>query len=179
MVGEKAFGKVAIGNARAWLIGRTPVFWLTLSALSCVGLFLTWFWGAWSGGLDVAETCALLRGQKYDDAYRAEHWREPSRFFPLHNKCNASYDLVPAWVNPTLVLLALLAVGSLITGVSLLIVAVSRTISRYRARYRARGEAPSGDRHHDRSDDGDHDHDRSGDRDQDHDRSGDRPTPLL
>ncbi|MFD9392488.1 hypothetical protein ACFWBB_17770 [Streptomyces sp. NPDC060000] len=113
---------------------RTPVHWLTLSALSCVGLFLTWFWGAWSGGLDVAETCTLLEGQKFDDDYRAEHWREPSQVFPLHNKCNASYDLVPAWVNPTLVLLALLAVGSLIIGVGLLIVALSRTVARYRAR---------------------------------------------
>ncbi|MER5192973.1 hypothetical protein ACWD3J_04095 [Streptomyces sp. NPDC002755] len=112
---------------------RTPVFWLTLSALSCVGLFLTWFWGAWSGGLDVAETCALLKGQKYDDAYRTEHWREPSQVFPLHNKCNASYDLVPAWINPTLVVLALLAVGSLIAGVCLLTAAALRAITRYRS----------------------------------------------
>lgn len=134
MVGERASGKtvseatvsgetvsgkaaVAVANARAWSVRRTPVFWLTLSVLSCVGGFLTWFWGAWSGGLDVAETCALLKGQKYDDAYRAEHWREPSQLFPLHNKCNASYDLVPAWVNPMLVLLAFLAVVSLIAAV--------------------------------------------------------------
>ncbi|WP_326754579.1 hypothetical protein OIE73_25330 [Streptomyces hirsutus] len=25
------------------------------------------------------------------------------RLFPLHNKCNAEYDLVPAWVNPAIV----------------------------------------------------------------------------
>ncbi|MFF1441871.1 hypothetical protein [Streptomyces sp. NPDC058295] len=118
-------GKTVFGNTRAWLMRRTPVFWLTLSALSCVGSFLTWLWGAWSGGLDVAETCTLLKGQKYDDAYRTEHWREPSQFFPLHNKCNASYDLVPFWVNPMLVLLALLAVGCLIA-------AVLRTIAYFR-----------------------------------------------
>ncbi|MCX5370292.1 hypothetical protein [Streptomyces sp. NBC_00103] len=129
MAGERVSGKtvseqtvsgkaaVVVANTRAWFVRRTPVFWLTLSVLSCVGLFLTWFWGAWSGGLDVAETCALLKGQKYDDAYRAEHWREPSRVFPLHNKCNASYDLVPAWVNPMLVLLAFLAVAGLIAAV--------------------------------------------------------------
>ncbi|MDR6973565.1 hypothetical protein J2X68_000234 [Streptomyces sp. 3330] len=115
-----------MGDTRAWLTRRTPVHWLTLSALSCVGLFLTWFWGAWSGGLDVAETCTLLKGQKFDDAYRTEHWREPSRLFPLHNKCNASYDLVPFWINPTLVLLALLAVGSLVAAVWTTVVRLRR-----------------------------------------------------
>ncbi|WP_314225554.1 hypothetical protein [Streptomyces zaehneri] len=130
--GKKVFGKAAVENTRAWLMGRTPVYWLTLSALSCVGLFLTWFWGAWSGGLDVAETCALLKGQKYDDAYRAEHWREPSQFFPLHNKCNASYDLVPVWVNPMLVLLALVAAGSLIAAVWATAVRLRRLWQRWR-----------------------------------------------
>lgn len=130
MVGKKVFGKTAVesmraANARAWFMRRTPFLWLAVSALSCVGLCLTWFWGAWSGGLDVAETCTLLRGQKYDDTYRAEHWREPSQFFPLHNKCNASYDLVPFWVNPMLVLLAFLVVGCLIA-------AALRTIAYFR-----------------------------------------------
>ncbi|MET7655509.1 hypothetical protein [Streptomyces sp. NPDC005486] len=105
---------------------RSPLFWLMLSGLSYVGLFLTWIWGAWSGGLDVAETCTLLRGQKFDDAYRAEHWREPSQAFPLHNKCNASYDLVPAWINPALVLFFAVAVGSLLVAVWTTVVRVRR-----------------------------------------------------
>ncbi|MEU9432273.1 hypothetical protein [Streptomyces sp. NPDC048252] len=123
---------VVVVNTRAWFVRRTPVFWLTLSVLSCVGLFLTWFWGAWSGGLDVAETCALREGQNYDDAYRKEHWREPSQLFPLHNKCNASYDLVPAWVNPMLVLLALLAVAGLIAAVWATVVRLRRLWQRCR-----------------------------------------------
>ncbi|MFF1544289.1 hypothetical protein [Streptomyces sp. NPDC058291] len=119
-----------------------PFHWLTLSALSCGALFVTWLWGAWSGGLDVAETCTLREGQEYDDVYRAEHWREPSQVFPLHNRCNASYDLVPAWVNPTLVLLALLAAGSLVIGVNLLVVVLWRTFGGRRGRSGGRPKPP-------------------------------------
>lgn len=105
---------------------RKPSLWVLLSVLSCACVPLVWFWGAFSGGLDVRETCELLEGQVYDDAYRAEHYREPGRLFPLHNKCNASYDLVPLWVNPTLVCLAIVAVGSVIAAVVL-------TVARYRS----------------------------------------------
>ncbi|GGJ13176.1 hypothetical protein [Streptomyces brasiliensis] len=87
-----------------------PVWWFFPSfVLAAVGFF-TWIIGAFSGGLDVGESCAL-RGIRYDDAYRAEHWREPSRWFPLHNRCNADHDLVPAFVNPTLVAVAVLLLG--------------------------------------------------------------------
>ncbi|MFJ1805317.1 MULTISPECIES: hypothetical protein [unclassified Streptomyces] len=127
-------GNTRVRNARVWLVRRTPLFWLMLSGLSYVGLFITWFWGVWSGGLDVAETCTLLRGQKYDYAYRAEHWREPTRAFPLHNKCNASYDLVPAWINPALVLFAAIAVGSLLAAVCTTVVWVRRFWRRRRDR---------------------------------------------
>lgn len=98
---------------RRW---RKPHLWLLLSVASCVGGFVIWCWGVFSGGLDAQETCEILRGQVYDDGYREEHWREPSRVFPLHNKCNASYDLVAAWINPTLVCLAVTAVGCLIAA---------------------------------------------------------------
>lgn len=128
------------GNAGARFMGRRPVHWLALWALSSVALFLTWLWGVWSGGLDVAETCTLLKGQTYDADYRRDHYREPSQIFPLHNRCNASYDLVPAWINPALVLLALVAVGSLIIGVNLLVVSLARTVARRRARS---GERPA------------------------------------
>ncbi|QJT01378.1 hypothetical protein G9272_14485 [Streptomyces asoensis] len=113
------------GNAVRGLKRRKPSFWLAVSVLACGGTFFTWFWGAFSGGLDVRETCVLIKGQVYDGSYRTEHWREPSQLFPLHNKCNASYDLVPFWINPMLVLLALLAVGCLIA-------AVVSAVARYR-----------------------------------------------
>lgn len=41
---------------------------------------------------------------------------------PLHDKCNATYDLVPAWVNPALVILPLLAAICLGLAVRLAVV---------------------------------------------------------
>lgn len=85
--------------------------WWVFPAVVLVGLgCATWFVGAFSGGLDAREACAE-RGVRYDDAYRTAHWREPSAWFPLHNKCHAGYDLVPAFVNPTLVAVAVLLLG--------------------------------------------------------------------
>ncbi|MDX3800614.1 hypothetical protein [Streptomyces sp. AK04-3B] len=112
-----------------------PVRWLLLCVLACVVTFIVWLCGIFSGGLDVGETCAL-RGQTYDDVYRSEHWREPSRFFPLHDKCNASYDLVPVWINPALVLFALVAAGSLLA-------ACWTTFVRVRRSWRRRRTAPA------------------------------------
>ncbi len=100
--------KTASGlRSRMW---ERPGWWffpaVVLTAVGCV----TWFIGIFAGGLDVEETCEQ-RGVRYDDAYRTEHWREPSRWFPLHNRCNADHDLVPAFVNPTLVAVAVLLLG--------------------------------------------------------------------
>ncbi|MFB7373173.1 hypothetical protein ACFC0D_25375 [Streptomyces sp. NPDC056222] len=98
-------------------VRRGPTLWLLLTAVCCCGLFLIFVMGASAGGLDVREACGLA-GQDYDEAYRAEHWQEPSRLFPLHNKCNASFDLVPAWINPTLVCLTVAAGACAITGMA-------------------------------------------------------------
>ncbi|MFG2571649.1 hypothetical protein [Streptomyces sp. NPDC048481] len=96
---------------------QRPLRWLLLSTLSCAAAFLTWLRGALVGGLDVGETCALYKGQPFDSAYRAGHLTESTRWFPLHNKCNASYDLVPAWINPTVASLTLAtAAGLLMTA---------------------------------------------------------------
>ncbi len=74
-------------------------------------LAIAFFVGIFAGGHEIDETCASA-GQPIDEQYRAEHWREPGRLFPLHNKCNADYDLVPAWVNPTIVIVTSLIVVS-------------------------------------------------------------------
>ncbi|MEJ3746749.1 hypothetical protein WEI85_26105 [Actinomycetes bacterium KLBMP 9797] len=89
---------------------RTSGWFLATAALCAVAAAVTWFVGAFSGtSLDVAESCHSA-DTTYDEDYRATHWREPSRFFPLHNRCNADHDLVPVWVNPTFALLVGLAI---------------------------------------------------------------------
>ncbi|MFE7777248.1 hypothetical protein ACFU5O_25825 [Streptomyces sp. NPDC057445] len=86
-----------------------PVAWLALAVALSFLLGVTYFVGMFSGGHEIDETCNAV-GQPLDDNYRAEHWQEPSQWFPMHNKCNAHYDLVPAWVNPAIVTLWLLIV---------------------------------------------------------------------
>ncbi|MDB1086554.1 hypothetical protein PJ985_03105 [Streptomyces sp. ACA25] len=93
--------------ARGW---ERPGWWVfpavVLASAGCV----TWYIGVFSGGFDPEETCRE-RGVRYDNAYRTEHAREPSQWFPLRNKCHAGHDLVPAFVNPTLVAVAVLLPG--------------------------------------------------------------------
>jgi len=95
-----------------------PWIWLGLFCLSIFSLGVTYFIGIFAPGKDIDETCAKA-GQILDDGYRSENWKEPGQFFPLHNKCNANYDMVPAWINPTLVFFAVLTVlllGAFITA---------------------------------------------------------------
>ncbi|MDI5980071.1 hypothetical protein [Amycolatopsis magusensis] len=94
-----------------------PPAWLGLGVLALLGFAVTAFTGMWSGGKDIDETCAAA-GQPLDQAYRARNWQEPGQFFPMHNKCNADYDLVPGWVNPGLVLFAVAAVVCLAGAVA-------------------------------------------------------------
>ncbi|WP_405535822.1 hypothetical protein OG787_19000 [Streptomyces sp. NBC_00075] len=93
-----------------------PLVWLALAFVSLLLLGVTYFVGMFSGGHELDETCASL-GQRVDEEYRAEHWREPGQGFPLHNKCNADYDLVPVWVNPGIVVLGVLVVVCVGAGV--------------------------------------------------------------
>ncbi|GAA3002318.1 hypothetical protein [Streptomyces fulvorobeus] len=109
--------------ARRW---RHPGWWVfpavVLIGIGCV----VWFVGAFSGGFDVREACAA-RGVPYDDAYRTENWREPSQWFPLHNRCDADHDLVPAFVNPSLVAIAVMLVGCAAGAVATAIIGRKRS----------------------------------------------------
>ena len=90
----------------------TPPVW---GALIMAFLFLfgvTFFIGAASSGLDVAENCALA-GQFFDYEYLVMHREEVQRIFPMHSPCNADFDLVPAWVNPGLLISTLLTLASI------------------------------------------------------------------
>lgn len=61
--------------------------------------------------MDLDETCELDHGQTTDPtAYPGES------LFPLSRPCNASYDLVPSYVNPTI--FALLAAGTALAALA-------------------------------------------------------------
>ncbi|MEV1018455.1 MULTISPECIES: hypothetical protein [unclassified Micromonospora] len=90
---------------------KTPGWFVATAGLSIAAAVVTWFVGAFAGSSMSSEESCRQAGVSYDSAYRAVHWRESSRWFPLHDRCNATYDLVPVWVNPALVLLSLLAVS--------------------------------------------------------------------
>ncbi|WJK38138.1 hypothetical protein O7608_16595 [Solwaraspora sp. WMMA2056] len=75
---------------------------------------LVWLRGFVSGGLNGEDTCRFVHHQPFDAAYWEAHRDDRFRVFPLSNKCNADYDLVPVWVNPTIVVLSVLFVISMV-----------------------------------------------------------------
>ncbi|MFD7102746.1 hypothetical protein [Streptomyces celluloflavus] len=87
-------------------LATVPVSLLALLISYCVGVF--------SGALSVQKSCRVQQ-EHYDAAYRSQHAEEMDRWFPLHNKCNSDFDLVPAWLNPALVIFAVLLAAGIIT----------------------------------------------------------------
>lgn len=107
---------IRAARARTWARPRT---WLSLSA-GCTSVGITGFLAAYltglvsQGGLDAEETCLHGHGARYDAAYVDAHAAEFRQWFPLHFRCNPEVDLVPSWVNPAIVVFALLtAIGVL------------------------------------------------------------------
>ncbi|MFF1377456.1 hypothetical protein [Streptomyces sp. NPDC058308] len=100
---------------------RSPVWFAVTAVFLLLGTGITYLIGALAGGLDTEEECHSA-GQAYDSAYRREHFREFGQWYPLHERCHAGYDLVPAWVNPTLAVLPTLAVASLAYCVRLAVI---------------------------------------------------------
>lgn len=101
---------------------RSPA-WFTWSALLLLlGAGVTYLVGSLAGGsLDPEEACHRA-GETYDRAYRRANSEEYTRWFPLHDKCHAGYDLVPAWVNPVFAALPVLALFCLAYAVGLAVV---------------------------------------------------------
>jgi hypothetical protein len=75
--------------------------WGTASLLFL--LFLTQF--LVTSGHDLDRACESV-GRVLDRNFRLLHPHDGSLYFPLHNRCDAAYDLVPTWVNPALSALA-------------------------------------------------------------------------
>ena len=100
---------------------------LGLSFLSFIAIGVTYFIGIFASGKDIDETCAKA-GQLLDNTYRAQNWQEPGRLFPLHNKCNAGYDMIPIWINPALVIFSVLTA----TFICAFIVAATKRLKAHR-----------------------------------------------
>jgi hypothetical protein len=65
-----------------------------------------------SSGKDLDNVCDAA-GHSLDRNFRLLHEHDGSMYFPLHNRCDATFDLVPDWVNPTLSALAAVLVITL------------------------------------------------------------------
>jgi hypothetical protein len=94
---------------RSW---RHPLWWTRVCSVALFAGLVTWILGVFRGGLDVRKTCQFVHHEYYDRAYRDAHAAEFQKFFPLHNKCNAHFDLVPAWVNPSITVCAVIAMAA-------------------------------------------------------------------
>ncbi|MEU4062528.1 hypothetical protein AB0F25_08840 [Streptomyces wedmorensis] len=98
---------------------RSPGWFVWSALLLLVATGVTYLVGSLAGAsLDPEEACNNA-GQTYDRDYRRANFDEYTQWFPLHDKCNAGYDLVPAWVNPTLVVLPAVALVCLAYAIRL------------------------------------------------------------
>jgi hypothetical protein len=93
---------------------RRPLWWTRLCSVSLFVGIAAWIRGAFSTGLDVGETCQFAHHERFDGAYWTSHAEEFQKLFPLHSRCNAHFDLVPAWVNPAVVVCAAVALVALV-----------------------------------------------------------------
>jgi len=96
---------------------RRPGWFAQAGCTSFYLLTLAWMRGFLAGGLRTDKDC-LVHQQPYDEAFREAHQVEQFRFFPLTNSCNATYDLVPVWVNPAVVVFGVLLLVSVVGAVS-------------------------------------------------------------
>lgn len=104
----------------------SPLAWIGLTFTSFLLLGITFIVGAAASGLDIGEKCEEA-GQFFDWDYLKQHQEEVRRLFPLSSPCNADFDLVPAWVNPGLVIFAFLTLAFLTAFIVSLAQRSSRT----------------------------------------------------
>ncbi|MFE6691655.1 hypothetical protein ACFVFQ_34940 [Streptomyces sp. NPDC057743] len=85
--------------SRSWLSVRVSR-WVEGAFCGLLGTISMYAWGVFEGSpFDIEETCRLNHGQQWDPDAAG-----PGSLFPLSNKCNATYELVPAYVNPLIYL---------------------------------------------------------------------------
>ncbi|MEU7280975.1 hypothetical protein AB0A69_19650 [Streptomyces sp. NPDC045431] len=98
-----------------WMVVRATAGhpWARAAVLLALGTGLLYLWGL--AGLftfDRQEFCTLSRGQEF-----APDETGPDSLLPLSAKCNASYDLVPGYVNPGLAVGAVGTVACVVLAV--------------------------------------------------------------
>ncbi|MGW2836686.1 hypothetical protein ACWCWD_02660 [Streptomyces sp. NPDC001493] len=108
--------RVRRGRARGFL-RPGPV--IAVGGAALLNAATVWFLGFSRIGLDIRESCEYANGVRFDERWNEAHYGESQNFFPLHAKCSATVDLVPAWVNPAFVVLVLLAGACLCLAVFL------------------------------------------------------------
>ncbi|MFE2939090.1 hypothetical protein ACFXKG_08525 [Streptomyces sp. NPDC059255] len=92
---------------------KQPVALLGAALIAGSLTAMVWGFGLISGGLDIRETCELAHHTTYDQAWRDRTGADGTSYFPVANACNEHVSLVPAWVNPTIVVLAVVTVSAL------------------------------------------------------------------
>lgn len=91
--------------------------WLGLALLAFLAFGFTVVAGWAASGKNIYHGCATAH-QTLDRSYLDQHYREFGQLFPMRNKCNADYDLIPGWINPALVVFAVVTVVCLIGAVA-------------------------------------------------------------
>ncbi|MBW8698498.1 hypothetical protein MBT84_02795 [Streptomyces sp. MBT84] len=88
-----------------------PRNWVVAAGILLFLATLTFGYGTWHMfALDKEEFCTVVLHQRYDPRYALGS----EQIFPLTQKCNTSYDMVPGFVNPAVIIslgLAILCVG--------------------------------------------------------------------
>jgi hypothetical protein len=97
---------------RRWV--RFP--WFSSAELALVGAVVLYVLGvSYVYQWDLQEVCNLVHEEHFDLTVAYDTSRV---VFPISQKCNRDYDIVPGYINPGIAFLLLVAISSLAAGVA-------------------------------------------------------------
>ncbi|MEU7206545.1 hypothetical protein [Streptomyces sp. NPDC045470] len=83
---------------RSWVSAQVSR-WIEGALYALLGTLITYTWGLFTGfPWDIEEACKLDHQQHWDRSSAGS-----ASYFPLSNKCNAAFDLVPGYINPLVI----------------------------------------------------------------------------
>lgn len=97
------------------LPAQTARPWIQAATYALLAATAAYLWGAWHlFAWNISDVCSIRSGTAYDPVY------DQVTLWPLSRRCNASFDLVPGYVNPAVAVLLAAAVLSVaaVTGVA-------------------------------------------------------------